>query len=452
MNTSYNTRDNLTGQVEKSYKYILSDYHIKSYIEETSTREAGVSRAIALESPPENGPSGARRRAGLAPAGYLPQSLITSPHFTPVKLFFSTERAGDREWGASERECARFQGSGAPRACSKLHNSTLERERNINSGQDGTFGGMEYVIETYAGAQLLKFKKRQKSRDVEVPEWGDWFMEYGYYSGMKIDYRQVGRSYGLRQDERRKRGAITSFSKRSRVSMIETLGRIIWSDTSKPLFITLTYPVEKVPSIRGSYDDLKKFVQMCKRKWPGFCGIWKKELQPNTGNPHFHLLIWGVGFRSALTWVKRFWYKAVGSGLEKHLRAGTNVNQVTSTGNLMGYFSKYLTKLEKVETGEKTGRWWGKINAKLIPLATGREIHVTEEAFNSALRIYRKMNEKRLLKSMKEAVLRTRGRDGKRLVRKKYRRIARTTRRFLLRGTADVELICQKIAGNLVPF
>ena len=452
MNTCVNTRNNLTGQAERSYKYILYDYQIKAYLEGLSSQEAEVSRAKALESPPENGPSGARRRAGLASAGYLPQSLLSSPDFDPVLLFFSTDRAGDRGGGASEGEGARCQGSGAPRACSKLHNSTLIKNHNKNNNEETPLPDIDYIIEHYPGSQLLKFRTRRTGPKVQVPKWGDWFMEYGYYSGLRIDFKQVGRSYGLQQDERGKRGAITSFSKRSRVTMIETLGRIIWSESSKPLFITLTYPMEKVPSIRDSYDDLKKFVQMCKRKWPGFCGIWKKELQPNTGNPHFHLLIWGVGFRSALTWVKRFWYKAVGSGLEKHLRAGTNVNPVTSPGNLMGYFSKYMTKLESVETGEKTGRWWGKINAKLIPLATGQEIHVTEEAFNSALRIHRKMNEKRLYKSMQEAVLRTRGRDKKRLVRKKYRRIARTTRRFLIRGKADIEPICEKIADNLVPF
>lgn len=452
MNTSVNTRNNLTGQAERSSKYILYDYQIKAYLEGLSTQEAGVSRALALESPPENGPSGARRRAGLAPAGYLPQSLLSSPDFAPVILFFSTDRAGDRVRGASEGSGARCQVSGAHRACSKLHNSTLIKNHNKNNTQENSLPNVDHIIEHFPGSQLLKFRTRRTGPRVQVPEWGDWFMKHGDDAGWKIDFKQVGRSYGLQQNERGKRGSITSFSKRSRVAMIETLGRVIWSESSKPLFITLTYPLEKVPSLHESYDDLKKFVQMCKRKWPAFCGIWKKELQPNTGNPHFHLLIWGVGFRSALTWVRRYWYKAVGSGLEKHLRAGTNVNPVTSPGNLMGYFSKYMTKLESVETGEKTGRWWGKISAKLIPLATGQEIHVTEEAYNSALRIYRKMNEKRLHKSMKEAVLRTRGRDRKRLVRKKYRRIARTTQRFLLRGKADIEPICEKIAENLVPF
>jgi hypothetical protein len=62
------------------------------------------------------------------------------------------------------------------------------------------------------------------------------------------------------------------------------------------------------------------------------------------------------------------------------------------------------------------------------------------------------MNEKRLHRSMKKAVLRTRGRAKKRLVRKKYRRIARTTQRFMIRGKADIEPICEKIAENLVPF
>jgi hypothetical protein len=56
------------------------------------------------------------------------------------------------------------------------------------------------------------------------------------------------------------------------------------------------------------------------------------------------------------------WYKVVGSGDEKHLRAGTGINAIRSKGQLYGYLSTYIKKLDQKpppEGFEDVGHFWG---------------------------------------------------------------------------------------------
>jgi len=272
-----------------------------------------------------------------------------------------------------------------------------------------------------------------------------------HYDDPRIDWKQVGRSYNL---HRGKKQPITEFTPGARRKMLETLGRIRWDDRWKPLFVTLTYPVEKVPSLKDSYRDLVKFSQMCRRKWPGFCAIWKKEIQEGTGNVHYHLFVWGVMYRSALAWIKEFWYKAVGSGLQKHRRAGTQVKSIDKQTDLVFYMSKYVAKPPgKAPDGQgSTGRWWGKLFPKDLPLVKGEALMLSREAFYKLTRVMRKQNEKRLYRNMKKKLSRVHGRKKKRILRKKYKRIGRTTRRFLLPNPEGFLPLYEKATGDFVPF
>jgi len=69
-------------------------------------------------------------------------------------------------------------------------------------------------------------------------------------------------------------------------------------------------------------------------------------------------------------WLALTWYRIVGSGDERHLRAGTNVEAVRSHRGVMAYAAKYMTKLvdgEGWEGWDKPGRYWGVINRDAIP-------------------------------------------------------------------------------------
>ena len=63
------------------------------------------------------------------------------------------------------------------------------------------------------------------------------------------------------------------------------------------------------------------------------------------------------------------WYKIVGSGDEKHLRAGTRVEGVKSKSHLYGDLYNYIMKLhqkEPPEGFEDIGRFWGSSRNLLV--------------------------------------------------------------------------------------
>ena len=56
------------------------------------------------------------------------------------------------------------------------------------------------------------------------------------------------------------------------------------------------------------------------------------------------------------------WYNIVGSGDEKHLRAGTGIEFIKSKDQLYGYLSNYVKKLDQKTPPagfENVGRFWG---------------------------------------------------------------------------------------------
>jgi hypothetical protein len=77
------------------------------------------------------------------------------------------------------------------------------------------------------------------------------------------------------------------------------------------------------------------------------------------------------------TWVSESWYQIVGSGDERHLRAGTQVVRVKSWRGARGYAAKYLGKLETLQTSAgreagqpsgNIGRLWGVWYRALLPI------------------------------------------------------------------------------------
>jgi hypothetical protein len=135
----------------------------------------------------------------------------------------------------------------------------------------------------------------------------------------------------------------------------------------KPLFVTLTYPDKWDSDWKKWKRDIDVFGKRIKRRYlMGFL-LWKMEFQKR-GAPHFH----GVAFNTCekgsdgkekvridKDWLSRAWYEVVGSGDEKHLRAGTRVEVIRSFKQLMSYTSKYLGKVETAPEGVEVGRVWG---------------------------------------------------------------------------------------------
>jgi len=170
---------------------------------------------------------------------------------------------------------------------------------------------------------------------------------------------------------RKKRGKITGFSSASRRRLLKTL----FSLTEYPEhFITLTYPKEFPLDSRKWKRDIDTFEKALKRAFPRAWFVWKLEPQKR-GAPHFHLLgsfrQTSLTYRALCEWLSYTWYRIVGSGDVKHLKAGTNIKLPDSKVAVRKYISKYTGKTFTLDDlpdcwGEP-GRFWGIIGRANFP-------------------------------------------------------------------------------------
>jgi hypothetical protein len=191
-----------------------------------------------------------------------------------------------------------------------------------------------------------------------------------------------------------------------------------------PLFVTLTYP----NYFPGDWSIWKRHLDNFRRvlfrdfalsfsegspapaeaireRAPVFVGgIWRLEAQ-RRGAPHYHILLWthqpftDADLDQFRVWIANRWYKVVGSGDDKHLRAGTSVELVTSRDRVfatMGYLCKYLGK-DSVHPDSQVfanpvGRYWGVWGKKYL-LKKPDEIELTGKAFARVRRVLYKQKE-----------------------------------------------------------
>lgn len=190
------------------------------------------------------------------------------------------------------------------------------------------------------------------------------------------------------------RGEIQEFSKQS----ARRLRYFIFSLDSPPkLFITLTYPEDYPPVIRTKIH-LDKFFTYLKRwlirRKIKYSAIWKLEFQKR-GAPHYHILMYtDYEFTySELTLLRNFishiWYFVVGSGDEKHLKAGTQVKVVKSKRELVSYVTKYVAKPEQ-GNGEKTGRFWGVRCRENLPIAQSQLVYLNRSEYIALRRLVKR--------------------------------------------------------------
>ncbi len=166
------------------------------------------------------------------------------------------------------------------------------------------------------------------------------------------------------EEERLKRAAkrskIVKFSKRS----ARRLRHVIRNSEDKwKTFITLTYPAEFPCNGRETKEHLNAFLQFLRRK--GIKYVWVLEFQER-GAPHYHIIASDYIPKKELS---ERWYKIVGSGDEKHLRAGTQIQAIKSKRHLYGYLSNYIKKLDQKippKKFENVGRFWGATRNLLV--------------------------------------------------------------------------------------
>lgn len=188
------------------------------------------------------------------------------------------------------------------------------------------------------------------------------------------------------KEQKVKRGRISEFTKKSRLRLMREMSKM--RRDALPVLVTLTYPAVYPDNPKIWKRHLDNFLKRLQRKYPNISGVWKLEPQKR-GAPHFHLLVWGAPYLGLLHCVALMWFQVVGSGDEKHLRAGTRVEQVKSQRGVMFYASKYLGKEITVDWG-CAGRFWGKFGKESLPYGQFVVIETSPEKFQEYIRYMRR--------------------------------------------------------------
>lgn len=183
---------------------------------------------------------------------------------------------------------------------------------------------------------------------------------------------------------KRKRGKIIcfSFDSRRRLRLFARNTSHLWK-----VFIHLTYPGEFSSDGRWVKRDLGTFLKRLERKYPNIKYFWVIEFQKR-GAPHFHIL---VDQEVDKNWLSQNWYEVVGSGDERHLRAGTRVEAVKSKDHAVRYLATYINKLDQKTVPKEyinIGRFWS--HSKNIVEVTEYIVNDSPEGNRKLIRMFRR--------------------------------------------------------------
>jgi hypothetical protein len=160
-----------------------------------------------------------------------------------------------------------------------------------------------------------------------------------------------------------KRSSVNSFSSAARRRLQRLLASIRTDAFDHAIFITFTYP-DEIPSQSKRRRDWDRMQTSFRREFPSACGIWRLEfIERKSGKNigkvagHYHFLVFNLT-EPLLQWLSFAWYRVVGSGDEKHLRAGTSFEECWNREQAAFYLCKYAAKEWDLEI-EGSGRRWG---------------------------------------------------------------------------------------------
>lgn len=169
-----------------------------------------------------------------------------------------------------------------------------------------------------------------------------------------------------------KRGKVTGFSEDSRRRLRDRLHAL--RRDAGGLFVTLTYH-ESAPDPEEAKADLEAFWKRLRRRFPSISAVWKMEPQ-DRGEPHFHLMIFGVEFLP-VQWLSQAWHDVTGEDSDAHEAGGVDLEPfLNEDGKLQGYMSKYMGEeydhwpgTEEGDPWHTPGRWWGVLSRENLPMA-----------------------------------------------------------------------------------
>jgi hypothetical protein len=214
--------------------------------------------------------------------------------------------------------------------------------------------GQGLVISAISGRAVSQKQRKQAHVD-QPPAPSEWRVEIAIFP-RDVRVKQRGRYQPppavAKAKAKVKRQKIVCLSSKSRRALTFEAGNI----EGLTHMLTLTYPADFPTDGRVVKKHLEKLRHWLTRR--GIGGLWVLEFQAR-GAPHFHVWTNGDVDKRELS---QIWYAIVGSGDERHLRAGTNVVKLKKAHALSSYAAKYGAKMMQKgvpEGYEDVGRFWG---------------------------------------------------------------------------------------------
>lgn len=195
-----------------------------------------------------------------------------------------------------------------------------------------------------------------------------------------------------------KRGKVSTFSRASRLRILQKLHTIQKVSNTHAVYITLTYG-QRFPSPTDAKRHLANFLKRIHRRWLYCSGIWRLEFQER-GAPHFHIILFGLPFVPKEV-IAEWWGSTIGveyadwsTGTARH--PFTRIEALTGFRKVLYYVSKYVAKVadggfnlhayltaegefihpQTGEISETVGRWWGVFNSIWLPVAVVKELEL----------------------------------------------------------------------------
>jgi len=185
------------------------------------------------------------------------------------------------------------------------------------------------------------------------------------------------RSYQVtpREQKRKNRGRIQSFSKRSRFRLFQLLSMIRNDLDTPPLFVTLTYHHGHENDPRSTKSHLHNFLVQLRNYDPDVQFIWRIELQKR-GAPHYHIIIFPSIRNTKCTTehyfsqIRFLWHSIGDPKSRKHEQYGCLIKTVRSYREACNYMSKYIAKPLVKDSEDVEGKHWG--NSRNLPIKLRR--------------------------------------------------------------------------------
>lgn len=160
-----------------------------------------------------------------------------------------------------------------------------------------------------------------------------------------------------------RRGSVTTFSRKSRFSMIRKMSRIQLDVLSPAAWISLTYHHNAPEDRETILAHVNAWQERIRRRFPSMVYIRRLDWQERDV-VHWHYIMWTHSACKRWNtprvrrWLAAIWHAIADPDSEPHKRYGAKIKPVNSYRQLMSYVSGDAAKVQEGEHTDYHGRRW----------------------------------------------------------------------------------------------